>query len=33
MLMELELIEPCFYLEFAHGSVDRLADALIGRLT
>lgn len=32
-LMELELIEPYFYLEFVHGSVDRLADALIGRPT
>ncbi len=31
LLMELELIEPYFYLEFAPGSVDRLAKALIGR--
>jgi hypothetical protein len=33
MLIEPEMIEPYFCLEFAHGSVDRLADALIGRLT
>jgi len=32
MLMELELIEPYLYLEFAPGSAERLAEALIARL-
>jgi len=32
MLMELELIEPYLYLEFAPGSADRLAQALLRRL-
>jgi len=32
MLMELELIEPYLYLEFAPGSADQLAQALLRRL-
>lgn len=32
LLMELELIEPYLYLEFAPGSADRLAEALTARL-
>jgi glutathione synthase/RimK-type ligase-like ATP-grasp enzyme len=32
MLMELELIEPYLYLEFAPGSAERLARALLRRL-
>jgi glutathione synthase/RimK-type ligase-like ATP-grasp enzyme len=32
MLMELELIDPYFYLEFEPGSADRMAGALLERL-
>jgi len=32
MLMELELIDPYLYLEFAPGSADRMAQALLRRL-
>ena len=32
MLTELELIDPYLYLEFAPGSADRMADALLRRL-
>lgn len=32
MLMELELIDPYLYLEFAPGSADRMARALLARL-
>ncbi|MEZ0171130.1 hypothetical protein [Microvirga sp. TS319] len=33
MLTELELIEPYLYLEFAKGAAERLANALLQRLT
>lgn len=32
MLMELEVVEPCLFFEYAPGAADRLADALLARL-